>query len=119
MLIVTATHLLWVIRHGLLSEAYQTPFLSMLFWDSLIVLDPMAALLLIAMPRIGIWFTAFIIVVDVLLNGTICLLSLFMSSTLVTTWIIGNWMLWCQLAFAAFVLLSFKTNRKEILLWSK
>ena len=85
MLIGTSTHLLWVIRDGLLSEAYHAPFLSMLFWDSLIVLDPIAALLLIARPRIGIWFTAVIIVVDVLHNGTICLLSLFMSYVPITT----------------------------------
>ncbi len=114
MLVGTTTHWIWIINNGLLSEHYGVPVLSRLFWDSLAFLDPIAALLLILKPRIGIWMTAIIIVADVLHNGTICFHALLSEPVHVAGWIKGNWMLWCQLLFGCFVIASFKNNRMEI-----
>lgn len=114
MLVGTTTHWIWIINNGLLSENDNGPVLSRLFWDSLAFLDPIAALLLILKPRIGIWLTAIIIVADVLHNGTICIHALLSEPVPIAGWIKDNWMLWCQLLFACFVIASFKNNRIEI-----
>lgn len=115
MLVGTTTHLIWIIHNGFLSEKYNVHVFSRFFWDSLTFLDPLAAVLLILKPKTGIWITAIIIVVDVLHNGILCLNVLLTAQDMpVINWIENNWMLWCQLTFGLFVLLSLKSNLKAV-----
>ncbi|WP_069659723.1 hypothetical protein [Arcticibacter eurypsychrophilus] len=114
MLTGTITHLLWIINNGFLSEKYNASISSRFFWDSLTFIDPIAAILLILKPKIGIWVVAVIIVVDVLHNGTIYFGTLLSGSLSFTSWFKNNWMLWSQVLFLLFVLMSFKINRKEL-----
>lgn len=112
----TATHLLWVFKNGFLSENYNAPLLSMLFWDSLTVLDPIAALLLIAKPKIGIWLTAAIIIVDVIHNTLFVLIyrEPFADPFSILSWLKDNWMLICQICFGLFVITTFKNNLRAV-----
>lgn len=114
MLIGTTTHVLWIIHNGFLSEKYHAPIFSGFFWDSLTFLDPLAAMMLIWKPRIGIWMTAIIITVDVLHNGSLCFSALWSEQEPLISWIKHNWMLWCQLLFGLFVLCSFKSNLSDV-----
>lgn len=110
MLVGTATHLLWIINHGFFSAEYNVRVLSMLFWDSLTFLDPIAAALLILRPKAGIWITAIIVVADVLHNGIICFNVLLSTDVTVISWATNNWMFWVQLFFGLFVIAAFKGN---------
>ena len=114
MLTGTVTHLLWIINNGFLSEKYNAPVLSTFFWDSLTFLDPIAAILLILKPKTGIWVVAVIVVVDVLHNGNICFRALLSEPQSFTSWIKNNWMLWTQVFFGLFVIISFKNNWEEL-----
>lgn len=114
MLVGTTTHLLWVIHNGFLSENYRSSLFSAFFWDSLMFLDPLAAILLILKPKTGIWITAIIIVFDVLHNGSLCFKALYAEPEPLMSWIQHNWMFWCQLFFGVFVVLSFKSNLKAV-----
>ncbi len=62
----TFNHVRAVLTRGWLPEGL--PFATALYWSSLTVLDPLAAILLFLRPRIGIALTAFIIVSDVAHN---------------------------------------------------
>ncbi len=104
----TSTHLYWVIRHGFFSEAYHSPLFSVIFWDSLTFLDPIAAVLLIVKPRLGVWLTAIIISVDVFHNSI--LLPLLSPRPLLEIWptLFTHWMIISQVAFLIFVLATFR-----------
>ena len=110
MLIGTTTHLLWIIHHGFFSAEYNVGVLSMLFWDSLTFLDPIAAVLLILRPKAGIWMTAIIIVADVLHNGILCFSVLLSTDVPVISWAKNEWMFWIQLFFGLFVIATYKGN---------
>lgn len=114
MLLGTFTHVRWIINNGFLSERYDAPFLSKLFWDSLTFLDPIAATLLIIKPKIGIRLTAIIIIVDVFHNGFYCFSVFPVKTMYVISWIKDNWMLMTQIAFGLFVVVTFKNNKREI-----
>lgn len=110
MLIGTTTHVLWIINHVFFSAEYNVGFLSILFWDSLTFLDPIAAVLLISRPKAGIWMTAIIIVADVLHNGILCFSVLLSTDVPVLSWAKNEWMFWIQLFFGLFVIATFKGN---------
>lgn len=118
MLIGSLTHLDWIINNGFLSKHYHTTVYTSVFWDSLLFIDPIAAFLLIVKPNIGVQMTALIMVIDVLYNGYLCLRVFPNNPALAVTWLIGNWMFLCQLAFGIFVLITYKSIRKEIKLKS-
>jgi uncharacterized membrane protein len=105
-----STHLRWAINNGFLSDKYDAPLFSMVFWDSLTFLDPLAAVLLIVKPKIGVWLTAAIIVIDVLHN--FILLPVITSGDLFDFSL--NWMSVSQLTFLLFVVLTFKMIMREI-----
>ena len=113
MLAGTSTHLWWIVHKGFLSEDYHVPLLSKLFWDSLVVLDPLAAILLITRPKWGVRLTAFIIIVDVIHNSVVGY-SAFFENTPLLHWIARHWMLACQIAFGLFVIATFKSNLQAI-----
>src|SRR4051812_21545561 len=64
----TCTHVAMLSRHGVLWDYGGAHLLTRLYWMSLTVLDPLAALLLFVRPRVGVILTVFIIASDVLHN---------------------------------------------------
>lgn len=68
----TATHLNYELRYGLTLgglEFLGYPLPVRLYWASLTLLDPLAAVLLFVLPRAGLILCVAIIVTDVLNNG--------------------------------------------------
>jgi hypothetical protein len=114
MLSGTATHLLWVIENGFLSDNYHASFFTKCFWDSLTFLDLIAAILLIVKPKAGIWLTLMIIIADVLHNGILSRQEFLADPFILHDWIERNWMLLCQVTFGIFVVVTCKANLKEI-----
>jgi hypothetical protein len=72
---------------------YGYPLVTRLFWSSLTLLDPLAALLLFARPRSGLVLALAIIVSDVAHNSWI---TLRLGTPL-------NWQYWSQVAFLVFI----------------
>lgn len=71
LIVATANHLRADFEHGLFWDygyGDSTPWVSRIFWGALTLLDPLAALLLFIKPRLGIVFTAAIIMTDVVHN---------------------------------------------------
>ena len=114
MLIGTSTHVMWAIENGFMSRNYNANFGSMLFWDSLTFLDPLATFLLIFKPKAGLILTAVIIAVDVLHNNIFYFDELYQSSIGLGEWFTKYWMIWGQIVFAVFVSLTFKRNLREV-----
>ena len=72
LLAATFNHLRAAFEHGLLWDygyGAATPLLSRVFWGSLTLFDPLAALLLVVRPRWGLLLTLAIILLDVLHNS--------------------------------------------------
>ena len=114
MLIGTMTHLTWIIKNGFLSVNYNAPLFSKFFWDALTFVDPIAAILLVIKPKIGIWLTFIIIIVDVFHNFILCFRNLILDSNYFSYWFIDNWMFMCQFFFLLFVSVTFKSNINEV-----
>ena len=114
MLMGTSTHVSWAIQNGFLSEHYHAPLPSMLFWDSLTFLDPLAAILLFIRPKTGVTLTLIIICIDVLHNNIFYFDELYLQSISLTDWLKTYWMILGQIIFAIFVLLTFRSNLNEI-----
>lgn len=114
MLMGTSTHVAWAIHNGFLSENYNAPLFSTLFWDSLTFLDPLAAFLLIFKPKWGVYLTLFIITADVIHNNAFYFDELYIHGPEILEWITKYWMILGQLIFALFVWLTFKGNIREI-----
>jgi hypothetical protein len=64
----TCTHVALLSRHGVLWDYGGAHLLTRIYWTSLTVLDPLAALLLFIRPHVGLILTVLIIVSDVLHN---------------------------------------------------
>lgn len=114
MLLGTFTHLIWIIENGFLSEEYNASLFSKIFWDSLVFFDPIAALLLIIRPKFGIYLTLIIITFDILHNNIFYFNELYLNPIEIFDWIIKYWMIIGQVLFGLFVLVTFKSNLKEI-----
>ncbi len=114
MLMGTSTHLAWVIQNGFLSEKYNASLLSTLFWDSLTFLDPLAAILLVFKPKIGLYLTLLIIVTDVIHNNLFYIEVLYFNSLNLLDWIEQYWMILGQVIFLLFVCLTLKMNLKQV-----
>ena len=115
MLMGASTHISWAIQNGFLSEHYNAPLATQLFWDSLTFLDPLAALLLILRPKFGVLLTLIVITVDVVHNNLFYSNELYLSSISLNDWILKYWMILGQILFAIFVYLTFRKNWKSIL----
>jgi hypothetical protein len=63
----TCTHIAGLINHGW-GFGGDIPLASVIFWNSLTILDPLAAALLFLKPRIGVLATIAIMVSDVAHN---------------------------------------------------
>ncbi len=94
----TSTHAATIWQHGLFWDyGGGVPQFTRLYWTSLTLLDPLAAILLILFPRIGVISTVAIISTDVVHN--LWFFRHFHISL--------NWMVWAQCAFLVFVVASF------------
>ena len=118
MLMGASTHLIWIIESGFLSEKYDASLFSKIFWDSLVILDPAAALLLIVKPKLGIYLTLMIITFDILHNNIFYFNELYINPIYIFDWVIKYWMIIGQVIFGIFVYITFKSNLKEIKLKS-
>ena len=114
MLMGTLTHCAWIVNNGFLSQHYNAPLLSSIFWDSLTFLDPLAAFLLILRPKSGLILTACIICIDVVHNNIFYSQELYFSSIDLKSWITTYWMILGQIIFLLFVLLTLKRNWREV-----
>ncbi len=93
-----STHAATIWQHGLFCDyGGAVSQFTRAYWTSLTFLDPLAAILLFACPRIGLIATLAIISTDVLHNlwfFEYCHIPL-------------NWMVWAQCAFLIFVIATF------------
>ncbi len=89
-----STHAAMLWRHGFFWDYGGVPQFTQVFWTSLTLLDPLAAILLIVAPRVGLVATLSIISTDVVHN-----LWFFQRYD-----IPFNWVLAAQCAFLIFVL---------------
>jgi hypothetical protein len=64
----TCIHVAILSQHGVLWDYGGAHLLTRVYWTSLTVLDPLAALLLFVRPRVGLILTVLIIASDVLHN---------------------------------------------------
>ena len=65
LLVGTTTHVMVLLPHGLSWDYGGVPWFTQAYWTSLTFLDPLAALLLLVRPRLGLLLTAAIIATDV------------------------------------------------------
>jgi len=114
MLMGTLTHMQWVIKNGFLSDNYNAPVLTKIFWDSLTFLDPLAAVLLILKPKIGLILTLIIITLDVIHNNVFYMDELYINAPTLKIWIQKYWMILGQIIFGIFVYLTFRYNYNNI-----
>lgn len=63
-----ANHVRILLQHGLLWDYGGVGWASAVYWSSLTILDPIAAILLFARPRLGIVSTILLIVTNVVHN---------------------------------------------------
>ncbi len=110
----TSTHVMWVMEHGFLSEDFRAPATSVAFWDSLTFLDPLAAILLIFKPKVGLILTATIIFFDVIHNNIFYGELLYESKLSVPEWLAEYWMIWGQMVFLVFVFSTLNGNLKAV-----
>lgn len=94
----TCTHVAMLWKHGVLWDYGGVHLFTRIYWTSLTVLDPLAALLLFVHPRVGFILTALIIVSDVLHNTLVGVspwnpmylsqvaFLLFVAATVYTAW---------------------------------
>ncbi len=64
----TYNHAAMLARHGILWDYGGMPKASAIFWTTLTVIDPAAAVLLFTRPNAGVIVTAIIIIADVIHN---------------------------------------------------
>lgn len=114
MLMGASTHILWVITYGFLSSEYNANLFTSLFWDSLTFFDPIAAFLLIVRPKVGVYLTLGIILVDVVHNNIFYMDELYFQTYSLMEWMVKYWMIVGQVVFGVFVTLTFKSNLLDI-----
>ncbi|MEI6766906.1 MAG: hypothetical protein WCM76_14850 [Bacteroidota bacterium] len=119
MLIGASTHILWIIENGIFTPNINHPLISTIFWDSLAVIDIIAAMLLILRPKIGVLITSIIITIDVIHNNLILFFyNQHINDIGIKLWAIKYWMFIGQILFLTFVFWTLKTNLTEIKLKS-
>ena len=114
MLMGASTHLIWIVENGFLSKEYNAPLFTKIFWDSLMFIDPVAAILLIIKPKAGLYLTILIITLDILHNNIFYFNELYLNPIEIFDWMIKYWMIIGQVVFGAFVYITFSGNLKEI-----
>ena len=97
------THIAILWRHGVWWNYGGASLFTRIYWTSLTLIDPLAALLLFVRPHVGLVLTAFIIISDVLHNTLVGVPSwdvkylsqvaflLFVASTIRLAWKGVSW----------------------------
>ncbi len=119
MLMGTSTHVTWALENGFMSKHYNASTFSMVFWDSLTFLDPLAAILLFVKPKIGLILTFLIITFDVIHNNTVHYEELYEQTISFGEWVQRYWMIAGQLIFAVFVMIAFRPTMRSVRIKSK
>jgi hypothetical protein len=101
LVVATCTHAIPLIQHGIFWEYGGVGWVSTVFWTSLAVADPVAAVCLFVWPRVGLALTSGIIGLDVLHNG-IVFSDVFFQPFELHRWTYTAFVL--QLAFLLFVI---------------
>lgn len=114
MLMGTSTHVAWALENGFMSKHYNASTFSMIFWDSLTFLDPLAAILLFVKPKIGLILTFLIIAFDVIHNNTVHYEELYEQTISFGDWLQQYWMIAGQLVFAVFVMIAFRPTMRAV-----
>jgi hypothetical protein len=71
LLVATCTHAVPLIQHGVFWDYGGASPVTVVFWTSLAIADPLAAACLFVWPRLGLVLTGGIIGLDVLHNGIV------------------------------------------------
>ena len=111
LLVATCTHALPLIQHGLYWDYGGEGRLTTIFWTSLAFADPLAAVMLFALPRVGLALTTAIIVLDVLQNG-VAFRSVILHPSWLHLWTYSAFGL--QIAFLVFVLATVRTAWSQL-----
>lgn len=119
MLMGTFTHVSWALNNGFLSKNYHAPLPTMIFWDALTFLDPIAAFLLLFRPKTGLILTLIIIVTDVVHNNFFYYEELYTTGIPIDDWVAKYWMILGQLLFALFALFTFRICWNDLKATSK
>jgi hypothetical protein len=112
LLLAVFFNLKWVLGNGLLSDAYQSPMIHRVLWDSSIVLNPLAILLLFFRPKIGLLLSLFIFSTDLLHNVIFYWEVIFYSNYNLDRWFGANWMFIAQAVMTLFLFIFLKRNLK-------
>jgi hypothetical protein len=107
LLVATGTHAIPLIQHGILWDYGGAGRVTVVFWTSLAIADPLAAACLFIWPRLGLVLTSAIIGLDVLHNGIVFRDVLLRPSGL-HLWTYSAFGL--QLAFLLFVMATIRTS---------
>lgn len=115
MFIAASTHVLWIAENGIYMPNINHPFISTIFWDSLTFIDIIAVILLIIRPKLGVFITLIIIIVDVIHNNIVVIIyNQHINDIGIKMWAIKYWMLIGQILFMIFVISTLKTNLTEL-----
>ena len=114
MFLAGLTHIYSIIEKGFMSYKKITPIFSQIFWESLTFFDPLAAILLIIKPKIGLYLTLIILIIDVIHNNIFYIEELYFNNLSLDEWIYKYWMILGQIIFGIFIFITFKRNIQEI-----
>lgn len=100
----TVNHARVVAEHGILWNYGGVPVASAAFWTSLTVMDPLAVVLLIGRPNMGVLATAIIIIADVIHN--LWITARYATSQRFIATAVSDPFLLSQVAFLLFVIVT-------------
>jgi hypothetical protein len=103
----TTNHIVDIIHDGLLGYQY-VPFPVNIYWTSLTILDPLAILLLLFFPFVGVVLSVLIMAMDIPVNLSVTLYYYFQTGAF------SDGRLFLQIAFGLFVFLSVPAAWKRI-----
>tara|TARA_B110000014_G_C19655273_1_gene344771 strand:- start:161 stop:517 length:357 start_codon:yes stop_codon:yes gene_type:complete len=114
MFLAGLTHIYSIIENGFMSYKKSTPIFSQILWESLTFFDLLAAILLITKPKIGLYLTLIILVIDIIHNNIFYIDELYYNNLSLNEWVYKYWKILGQIIFGAFVFITFKKNIQEI-----
>ena len=103
MFLAGLTHIYSIIEKGFMSYKKNTPIFLQIFWESLTFFDPLAAILLIIKPKIGLYLTLIILIIDVIHNNIFYIEELYFNNLSLDEWIYKYWMILGQIIFGIFI----------------
>jgi hypothetical protein len=101
LLVAGLNHARILLQHGILWDYGGASLPSVVYWTSLTFIDPLAAALLFARPRLGIAITCLLIVTNVMHNLTV-MAQQYTGAELLTR-VASSFFMMCQIGFMLFV----------------